>query len=136
MAGLTPVDDAQAHEYQEELRHGYAKVRYAAVPIFALVIWAMYRRRQRFYANHVVLAVHFYAFWYLVSLATSQLPFRIGAPLGTTLSAVYLVLALRRLFGQTVWLTLAKSAALLVVMIAVEGGLAFASALWVTREWK
>lgn len=136
LAGMTPVDDEKAHEYQEELRHGYAAVRYAAVPIFALATWALYRRRQAFYANHVVMAVHFYSFWYLVSLVTSQLPYRIGASIGVGVSAIYLFLALRRLYGETALLTVVKSAVLFFVMLTVEGGLAFVSALSVSRGWK
>ena len=96
----------------------------------------MYRRRQGFYANHVVLAVHFYSFWYLVSLVTSQLPYRVGASIGVGVSAIYLFLALRRLYGETALLTVVKSAALFVLMIAVEGVLAFLSAAWVSRTWE
>ena len=33
------------------------------VPLFALAAWALEWRRRRFFAEHVVFALHFYAFW-------------------------------------------------------------------------
>ncbi len=136
MRGMTPIGDDAARGYQEELRRGYAAVRYAAIPISALATRALYRRRQRFYANHVVLGVHFYSFWYLVSLVTNQLPYGVGASIGVSISAIYLFLALRRLYGETALLTVVKSAALFVVMLTIEGVLAFLSAAWISRTWQ
>ena len=133
--GMTPVSDREADAYRAELRRGYSSIRYLAVPIFAAGTWLLYLRRQSFYASHVVLALHFYSFWYTVSVGTSLLPYRLGALLGVGLSAVYLFLALRRLFSESAIRTLAKSTALFAFMTAIEGALAFTSALWVTRNW-
>jgi hypothetical protein len=129
--GLTPVDDLDAEAYATRIRGAYAGLRYLAVPIFALVTLALYRQQQAYYASHIVLAVHFYAFWYALSLATAWLTASAVAVAAALASAGYLVLALRRLFREALWRSLVKGLVLYVVMIAIELGLAFAAAAWV-----
>lgn len=131
LGGMTSVGTSEQEAYLERLRRAYASVRYTAVPVFALATLALYRRRQSHVAAHVVLAVHFYAFWYSVSILTSRLPAPAGGWIGVALSAAYLVLALRRVFGEGLVRTLAKAAVLYVAMVALEMGLALASAMWV-----
>lgn len=129
--GAVEVSAPEAEAYAGRLRRAYLAVRYLAVPLFALAPWALYRRRQPYYAAHVVLAVHFYSFWYVVSVVTSQLPYLAGAIVGFWLSAGYLFLSLRRLFDESGWRTLAKTAGLYVVMVAIEMLLALVSGMWV-----
>jgi Protein of unknown function (DUF3667) len=62
-AGGVEVPQSEGDAYAARLRRTYLSVRYLAVPIFALAALAPYRRRQAYYAGHVVLAVHFYSFW-------------------------------------------------------------------------
>lgn len=133
-AGGIDVPQPEADAYAGRLRRAYLSVRYLAVPIFALPALLLYRRRQPYYANHVVLAVHYYSFWYLVSVATSGLPFLVGAIAGFWLSAGYLWLTLRRLFGEGVAVTTAKTLALYAAMVAIEMGLALAAGIWVARS--
>ena len=80
-----------------------------------------------------MLAVHFYAFWYSVSLVTGRLPYSVGAPVATTISGIYLFLVLRRLFGETRLKTWPKALALYAVMIGLEAALALAAGTWVAR---
>ncbi len=42
----------------------------AMVPLFALLVWACFHRLRRHYLEHVVFALHFYAFWLLYLLAS------------------------------------------------------------------
>jgi len=42
----------------------------AMVPLFALTVWACFARSRRRYLEHVVFALHFYAFWLLYLLAS------------------------------------------------------------------
>jgi len=132
--GAVEVSQTDADAYAAKLRRAYLAVRYLAVPFFALAPLALYRRRQPYYAGQVVLAVHFYSFWYLVSVATSALPYRAGAPIGLAVSGLYLYLTLRRLFDERAVVRVAKAVVLYVVMIALETALALAAGLWVARS--
>lgn len=40
------------------------------VPLFALLVWACFARARRHYLEHVVFALHFYAFWLLYLIAS------------------------------------------------------------------
>jgi hypothetical protein len=132
--GVTPgtvlIEGPERDAYVGRLRTAYAAIRYAAVPLFALCAWLLYRRSQPYYASHLVLAVHYYAFWYVVSLFSGRLPYSVGAPLAQALCAVYLFVALRRLFGETWPRTAIKALVLFVVLIAAEMALAYAAGAW------
>lgn len=135
-AGGVAVPEAEGEAYAARLKRAYLSVRYLAVPIFALpalLLYGLYGRRQPYYANHVVLAVHYYSFWYLVSVATSQLPSVPGAVAGFWLSIGYLWLTLRRLFAEGAARTTAKTLVLYAAMVAIEMGLALAAGIWVAR---
>jgi len=125
--GTTLVEGAERDAYVARLRTAYSAVRYAVVPMFALSSWLLYRRAQPYYANHLVMAVHFYSFWYVVSVATARLPYAPGAITGMTVSGAYLFLMLRRLFGTTRLRTAPKALVLYVVMLALEMALALAA---------
>jgi hypothetical protein len=132
--GTILVEGLERDAYVARLRTAYSAVRYAAMPLFAVCAWLLYRRAQPFYASHVVLAVHFYAFWYVASLFTTRLPYYVGAPLIQALSVIYLFVALRRLFGETRLRTAVKALVLFVAMIAAEMALAYVSGSWVARN--
>lgn len=132
--GAVEVSQAEGDAYAARLKRTYLSVRYLAVPVFALAALAVYRRRQAYYASHVVLAVHFYSFWYLVSVATSRLPYLVGAIAGFWLSIVYLWLMLRRLFGEGPARATAGTLALYAAMVLIEMGLALVAGLWVARS--
>lgn len=131
--GTVLVDGPEREAYVARLRTAYSAVRYAAVPLFALCTWLLYRRSQPYYAGHLVLAVHYYAFWYVVSLFSGRLPYNVGAPLTQALCAIYLFVGLRRLFGETWLRTAAKALALFVVMVAAEMVLAYVAGAWTAR---
>lgn len=73
------------------------------VPLFALGTKLLYRRRQRAYTEHLLFALHFHAFAFLVMLAAHLAP---GTGAGGWFVWVwwgYLALALRNVFGGRVW---------------------------------
>lgn len=134
-AGTTAVTEDDRHRYLERIRKAHAPVRYAAVPLFAVATWALFRRRQAFFANHVVLAAHFYSAWYTLSvlLALAHLPGRAAATIGLLGSGAYLFATVRRLFGQRLAWALVSSLCLYAVMLVLELLLAFAAGWWVGR---
>ena len=132
--GKTLVEGAERDAYLGRLGAAYSAVRYAAVPLFALCTWLLYRRSQPYYASHLVLAVHFYSFWYVVSLMTGRLPYVASAMTSQIITGVYLFRAQRRLFGETRLRTAPKALVLYVVMLALEMALALAAGTLVARS--
>ncbi len=128
MRGMTPIGDDAARGYQEELRRGYAAVRYAAIPIFELATPTAASEVLRQSGARALLPL---------SGEPGHEPARdgVGASIGVSISAIYLFLALRRLYGETALLTVVKSAALFVVMLTIEGVLAFLGRL-ISRTWQ
>jgi uncharacterized protein DUF3667 len=104
------------------------------VPIFALGMWALYRRK-RFYAEHLVFAFYTYAFmllWMGVGTIIIKRPIlsafghgwsgdHIDAAVSTFIAApfaLYLFAALRRTYAESRYLTLLKASLLSVWAVA------------------
>jgi len=92
------------------------------VPLFALAAWVLEWRKRRFFAEHVVFALHFYAFWlisiliilyggafavllalkpWIHTVSFQHLDLRLFE-VAELIIAIYLVLALRRFYGDSV----------------------------------
>jgi thiamine biosynthesis protein ThiS len=91
------------------------------VPLFALAAWVLEWRKRRFFAEHVVFALHFYAFWiisilivlyggaFAVLLAWRSLGHAVSFrhldarlfEVSEIIVAIYLALALRRFYGDS-----------------------------------
>jgi len=50
-----------------EVQHVYKWAQYASLTLFAGVMFLLYRRRQRYFGAHMVLAMHFYSFENILS---------------------------------------------------------------------
>jgi hypothetical protein len=90
------------------------------VPVFAVLLWVLYRRCR--YVAHLVFSLHLHSFAFLalvVGLAI-DLPLRAaegkgpGNALAVLVIAVYSFLALRRVYGQGRFFTVVKMAGLLI----------------------
>jgi hypothetical protein len=103
-------------KFREALKHNQPKAMFVLLPVFALALGVLYRRYGR-YPAHFIFALHFHAFAFLL-LAVVTAPaalsekFDVLEPVAFVAVAVYLVLALRRVYGQGRLLTLAKTGAL------------------------
>jgi len=51
----------------DEVQHVYKWAQYASLTLFAGVMFLLYRRRQRYFGAHMVLAMHFYSFENILS---------------------------------------------------------------------
>lgn len=134
--GRTPATVAEHDAFLEKFRHRYAQIRYFSVLIFAGVSFLLYRRRQRFFVNHVIGALHFYSLWYIVAIAANELA-RLDSRLsglGMLVSALYLCVALKRLYGESWNLSVAKTLPLIIALGLIELSLGFAAASWVVRD--
>ena len=76
---------------------------FALVPMFALSTRLVYWRRRRGYAEHFLFALHLHCFLFLSMLAVYGLSDGWMPTLLAPLWMVYLVLALRTMFGGRLW---------------------------------
>jgi hypothetical protein len=100
----------------EAVLHHLPKVMFVLMPVFALIVWAFYRRQQRFYIPHLYYSVHFHAFVFLVMCVYLAIN-RIGVPKPVAAMLIltvipYHFLALRRVYagaiGESWGMTLVK----------------------------
>jgi Protein of unknown function (DUF3667) len=114
----------------DDILHNLPKAAFVLMPIFGLLTWAFYRRQQRYYIPHLYYSIHFHAFVFLV-LSITVLLGRLILPRGVAqvlliATVPYHFLALRRVFGGSWTMTLAKGLAIgllywLLVAVVVIG---------------
>ena len=81
------------------------------LPVFALLLYLLYRKTGRFFAEHLIFALHIHAFAFVALIISLFLPgfLDIVAP---TWILVYLYIALRVVYGESRGRTAGKFAAL------------------------
>jgi hypothetical protein len=124
-----------------DIRHDIPKLMFVLLPLFALYVGWFYNRKKYYYVNHVIFSVHFHSFVFLFFLLLLLLNLVIpGEWTGMILSAIavvvvfiYLIAALRGMYGQSYWLALVKGLAITVVYFitfTVVSTLLMISSLW------
>jgi len=90
---------------------------FALVPVFAMYVRLLFRRRERFFVPHLVFALHFHAAAFLVASAARAvaLLWEPLSGLGFLAVLVALFLSLRRVYGEGWFRTIVKQACLLFV---------------------
>jgi hypothetical protein len=104
----------------------------AAAILFALMLQLLFRRTRRPYGAHLIFALHYISFMFLVTIA-SGVSRTIGA--STTVAVLgafafivpYLILALKRVYPESTGVTLAKAGALLLLTLVLNGLADFAA---------
>jgi len=111
------IEETRGQAYLQQLLptfvEHYPKVLFGLLPVFAFILKLLYLRRGRYYAEHLVFALHFHAFAFLVLTVDTllgNLDWFIWTPL---VLAVYLFVALKTVYGQS-WLKTTLKFALLV----------------------
>ena len=123
----------------ENFQHSIPKLMFVLLPLFAWFIYLFYSRKKYYYTQHVIFSIHFHSFIFLVFLCVSLLgwlPYidEFGDIPGLILvftAFIYLLVALRNTYGQTLWLSAIKalSISIMYILALVLGilGLAFIS---------
>jgi hypothetical protein len=129
----TPVSEEQQRVFFEKFEKTYDAIRYSSVLVFALASWLLYRRYQPHFVNHLIAGLHFYSFWYsLAVLASFVVRWQPQLSALNLLSAVYLFLALRRLFPERWYLRLIRTVVLFAILLITELALGMIAGGWVT----
>lgn len=95
------------------------KVVFAFLPIYAFLLWVFFRRQRKFYVEHFIFALHLHSFAFLALLPVPLFDLAYWAPfvssIGDVVSTIilllvfiYIFLALRRVYGQGWFMTIAK----------------------------
>jgi hypothetical protein len=135
--GAKPVNNRPAELIKEDLSHRiqtvYLWIRYLSLGVFAAASYLVYRKQQAFYGAHVIFGLHFYSFEYVINSLTARIPAEATASLTTIAGGIYLFLALRRLFGQSVAKTVWRTFVLFTAVAVTETAMVVGSLLLVLR---
>jgi len=132
------IDEALVNEVQ----HVYKWAQYASLTLFAGVMFLLYRRRQRYFGGHMILAMHFYSFGNILSAVTTPLTTFVPQPVRPVFILIplaYIFLMLRRIFGQKIWVTALKTVPILLSFVIIELATALAVVLgvtWASGHWR
>ena len=103
---LVALEDPQG--FGRALTANLQRAFFLLLPVFALLLKLMYLRRRSLYLDHLVFALHYHAFAFVILtaliLARANLPRPVAAPLVIVLWLwiyVYLFFALRRVYGDS-----------------------------------
>jgi hypothetical protein len=110
--------------FGDRLKDNLATVVFLVLPAFAFAVGLAYRSQRRHFPQHVVFALHVHALAFLgftvteLARLTGRASIETGVDVVVTLAvAAYVVAALRRAYGGTIWRTVAKAAVLGVVYL-------------------
>lgn len=106
-----------------DVRHDIPKIMFVLLPLFALYVSWFYSKKKYYYVNHAIFSVHVHCFAFLLLLFLLLLNWLIpGDKTGLILTAlapiplfIYLVAALRGMYGQSFWVSLGKGLAITVI---------------------
>jgi hypothetical protein len=125
-----------------EVQHVYKWAQYASLTLFAGVVFLLYRRRQRYFGAHMILAMHFYSFENILSAVMTPVNALVSVPLRPVFMLIpvaYIVLMLRRVFGEKGWRTALKTVPVFLSFVIIELATAVvivAAVTWATGHWR
>jgi hypothetical protein len=111
-------DTSYANRMAETIKNDYSEVMFLILPACALLLKLLYVRRKRLYVEHLVFSFHLHAFAFIALLlahivgyffsANNEVYF-ISVSTAWLLILVYLFMALRRVYRQSVLKTIVKN---------------------------
>ena len=116
---------AQVNKNPQILAHAlesaFPKAMFVLMPLFALIVFAFYWSAERMYVPHFYFSVHYHAFVFIALALFEALGLihhwsvAIARLLLLFAMFIYLGIALRRVYGGTRWMTVAKTAGIVPV---------------------
>lgn len=130
----TPEERAAAAKKSAEIRerlygaldefiHNMKYISFFMLPLYALVFWLLYMRRNTFYVDHLVFTLHLQSFIYIVATVLMLLPFTIAPGIVSAILLIYVTLALRFLYRQAWWKTATKAVAATALCVFLTSGI-------------
>ena len=93
----------------------FPKMMFLLLPVFALVLKLLHSRKKYFYAQHAIFTLHFHSAVFLLFLVAGIIIYftpsiRMYINIAQlALAALYLIIALRRVYQSPLWLTILKT---------------------------
>ena len=107
----TKVGEMSPEERIARFREGFVKwmpnAIFLLLPVFAAILYLLYRRTGRFFAEHLIFALHIHAFVFAVRAVSLFLP-ELLVLIGQLWILAYLYLAMRNVYGEPNSRTAAK----------------------------
>lgn len=94
--------------FSGEFINSVPKAMFFLLPLFALLLKIIYIRSKRFYVEHLVFSLHVHAFAFGMLLLMLAPPLKALVPFLVLWVALYLFLAMKRVYGQGVFKTCLK----------------------------
>ncbi len=129
---------AASEKFAKSILHQLPYMLFVSLPLFALILKLVYiRRKQFYYADHGVFTIHLYIFTFILLMAVFGLAklddlteWRIwGLLMGLLFIGlfIYLLLAMKRFYGQRWWKTIIKFLIVSVLSIVMMAALLLGS---------
>lgn len=132
---LSPLVDAGMEAARREpgrvrglVFRAWSWIMFLLMPAFALLVALLFRKARVYYAEHLVFALHFHAYQFLVLGAAFLLATAVGGPAAAVLTLLagaavpaYLLMALRAVYREPWWKVTLKTAVLGAVYAVLVG---------------
>lgn len=93
------------HAIAETFKHNIPKLMFILLPLFALLLKWMQDKRKWLYVDHGIFSIHFHTFFFILLLIAGLLDQLLGTSAftewGLLAGFIYLVVALRNVYGQS-----------------------------------
>ena len=117
---LTALAEGGVERLNQAVEHNLERAMFVFLPLLALVMKPLYRKPPRHYIEHLLFFLHDHAFLFVVLAASTLVKLITSAravlvPVGIAIAVyvpIYYYRAMRRVYGQGAWPTLAKLAVL------------------------
>lgn len=119
-------------KYTDITRKSQGYIQFLSVTALALVIFALYFRKQNFYIEHLVFAFHYKSFTYLsttvYALTVKLITFIAGIPITQTILFlfmpvyfIYLFMALKKVYEESIGKTTLKTVGVFIADLLISG---------------
>ncbi|MCF7825932.1 MAG: DUF3667 domain-containing protein [Candidatus Marinimicrobia bacterium] len=105
--------DVNQGDFLSNFSDNFAKMMFLLLPVAALQLKALYWRRKKLYIEHLVFSLHVHAFIFSILILTVILDFKLTMWLVIVASLVYLFIAMKNYYGQSISKTASKMILLL-----------------------
>jgi len=110
--GENPLD-MDREELLANFSDNFAKMMFLLLPVAALQLKVLYWRRKKLYIEHLVFSLHVHAFIFSILILTVILDYKLTMWLVIVASLVYLFIAMKNYYGQSISKTASKMILLL-----------------------
>lgn len=104
--------DEKFNTFDQSFNENISRVMFFLVPVFAFLIWLMFRNRVPYYISHLVFALHFHSAFFLIFLLIDSPKLVFGDYgqdwISWLICIVYLFLSLRTVYGESRLITWIK----------------------------